>query len=118
VFFLPSFPTPISRPSKLPYQAGWQDLKDLFRVAGNIVRADINLGADGRPKGSGTVVFETPKDAQAAISTSPRACIFFFADNVTQACTTALTGTGVPSRCARYVHPIDAHAAHNLSTCM
>ncbi|KAJ7916500.1 hypothetical protein B0H13DRAFT_2250318 [Mycena leptocephala] len=52
----------------LPYQAGWQDLKDLFRVAGNIVRADINLGADGRPKGSGTVVFETPKDAQAAIS--------------------------------------------------
>ncbi|KAJ7902624.1 hypothetical protein B0H14DRAFT_2427841 [Mycena olivaceomarginata] len=52
----------------LPYQAGWQDLKDLFRVAGNIVRADINLGADGRPKGSGTVVFETPKDAAAAIS--------------------------------------------------
>ncbi|KAJ6615115.1 hypothetical protein B0H10DRAFT_1801875 [Mycena sp. CBHHK59/15] len=52
----------------LPYQAGWQDLKDLFRVAGNIIRADINLGADGRPKGSGTVVFETPKDAAAAIS--------------------------------------------------
>ncbi|KAJ7205980.1 hypothetical protein GGX14DRAFT_522510 [Mycena pura] len=54
----------------LPYQAGWQDLKDLFRVAGNIIRADINLGADGRPKGSGTVVFETSKDAQAAISKS------------------------------------------------
>lgn len=52
----------------LPYQAGWQDLKDLFRAAGNIIRADINIGADGRPKGSGTVVFETPKDAQQAIS--------------------------------------------------
>jgi len=52
----------------LPYQAGWQDLKDLFRTAGNIIRADINIGADGRPKGSGTVVFETPKDAQQAIS--------------------------------------------------
>jgi len=51
----------------LPYQAGWQDLKDLFRTAGNIVRADINIGADGRPKGSGTVVFETSKDAQQAI---------------------------------------------------
>ncbi|KIM37052.1 hypothetical protein M413DRAFT_20390 [Hebeloma cylindrosporum] len=51
----------------LPYQAGWQDLKDLFRTAGNIIRADINIGADGRPKGSGTVVFETPKDAQQAI---------------------------------------------------
>ncbi|KAG6887321.1 hypothetical protein C0992_012875 [Termitomyces sp. T32_za158] len=52
----------------LPYQAGWQDLKDLFRTAGNIIRADINIGADGRPKGSGTVVFETAKDAQQAIN--------------------------------------------------
>ncbi|KAL5522607.1 hypothetical protein ACEPAG_8624 [Sanghuangporus baumii] len=52
----------------LPYQAGWQDLKDLFRQAGNIVRADINIGADGRAKGSGTVLFETVKDAQSAIS--------------------------------------------------
>ncbi|KIY53296.1 RNA-binding domain-containing protein [Fistulina hepatica ATCC 64428] len=51
----------------LPYQAGWQDLKDLFRSAGNIVRADINVAPDGRPKGSGTVVFETAKDAQQAI---------------------------------------------------
>lgn len=58
----------LMRPSQLPYQAGWQDLKDLFRTAGNIVRADINIGADGRPKGSGTVVFETPKDAAQAIS--------------------------------------------------
>ena len=54
--------------SQLPYQAGWQDLKDLFRSAGNIVRADINIGADGRPKGSGTAIFETSKDAQQAIS--------------------------------------------------
>ncbi|KAI0726535.1 RNA-binding domain-containing protein [Fomitopsis betulina] len=52
----------------LPYQAGWQDLKDLFRSSGNIVRADINIGADGRPKGSGTVIFETAKDAAQAIS--------------------------------------------------
>ena len=42
-------------------------MKDLFRAAGNIIRADINIGADGRPKGSGTVVFETSKDAQQAI---------------------------------------------------
>ena len=54
--------------AQLPYQAGWQDLKDLFRSAGNIIRADINIGADGRPKGSGTVIFETAKDAQQAIS--------------------------------------------------
>jgi RNA recognition motif-containing protein len=52
---------------QLPYQAGWQDLKDLFRSAGNIVRADINIGPDGRGKGSGTVIFETASDAQNAI---------------------------------------------------
>jgi RNA recognition motif-containing protein len=52
----------------LPYQAGWQDLKDLFRSAGNIIRADINIGPDGRAKGSGTVIFETSKDAQSAIN--------------------------------------------------
>lgn len=52
----------------LPYQAGWQDLKDLFRSAGAIIRADINIGLDGRPKGSGTVIFETAKDALQAIS--------------------------------------------------
>ena len=54
--------------SQLPYQAGWQDIKDLFRHAGSVVRADINVGIDGRAKGSGTVVFETAKDAQNAIS--------------------------------------------------
>ena len=52
---------------QLPFQAGWQELKDLFRSAGNIVRADINMGPDGRPKGSGIVVFATPEDAQNAI---------------------------------------------------
>ncbi|KAJ7785340.1 hypothetical protein DFH07DRAFT_976156 [Mycena maculata] len=51
----------------LPYQASWQDLKDLFRGAGHVIRADINLAADGRPKGSGTVTFETASDAMSAI---------------------------------------------------
>ena len=54
----------------MPYQAGWQDIKDLFRNAGNIVRADINYGFDGRPKGSGLVIYETAKDAQNAIGKS------------------------------------------------
>ena len=64
----------------------------MFRAAGNIIRADINIGADGRPKGSGTVVFETQKDAQQAIS----ACssLMFSIDGLImlQACTTALIG--------------------------
>ncbi|EMF12930.1 RNA-binding domain-containing protein [Sphaerulina musiva SO2202] len=55
--------------SNLPYQVGWQDLKDLFRQAGNVIRADVHLGQDGNPKGSGVVAFETPDDAQNAINT-------------------------------------------------
>ncbi|KAK3384769.1 hypothetical protein B0H63DRAFT_522115 [Podospora didyma] len=56
--------------SNLPYTVGWQDLKDLFRQAartGGVIRADVHLGQDGRPKGSGIVVFETPDDARNAI---------------------------------------------------
>src|SRR5277367_1493384 len=34
---------------------------------GNVVRSDINLGPDGRSRGSGIVVFETQADAQSAI---------------------------------------------------
>jgi len=39
----------------------------MFRKAGSIVRADINIGLDGRAKGSGTVVYETAEDAENAI---------------------------------------------------
>ncbi|KAI1362372.1 hypothetical protein F5Y08DRAFT_341708 [Xylaria arbuscula] len=56
--------------ANLPYTAGWQDLKDLFRQAarsGSVIRADVHLGPDGRPKGSGIVMFESPDDARAAI---------------------------------------------------
>lgn len=36
-------------------------------MIGNVVRSDINIGPDGRSKGSGIVVFETVADAQNAI---------------------------------------------------
>ena len=42
----------------LPYTVSWQDLKDLFREAGNVVRADVLHGHDGRSRGQGTVLFE------------------------------------------------------------
>ncbi|KAI4156456.1 MAG: hypothetical protein LQ340_000271 [Diploschistes diacapsis] len=57
--------------NNLPYTVGWQDLKDLFRQAvqeGNVVRADVHLASDGRPKGSGIVAFESPNDARNAIA--------------------------------------------------
>ncbi|KAG6018243.1 hypothetical protein E4U43_006765 [Claviceps pusilla] len=56
--------------ANLPFNVGWQDLKDLFRQAaraGAVIRADVHSGPDGRPKGSGIVVFENPDDARTAI---------------------------------------------------
>ncbi|KAJ3468400.1 hypothetical protein MRS44_002465 [Fusarium solani] len=56
--------------ANLPFNVGWQDLKDLFRQAarnGAVIRADVHIGPDGRPKGSGIVVFESPDDARNAI---------------------------------------------------
>lgn len=34
---------------------------------GGVIRADVHSGPDGRPKGSGIVVFESPEDARNAI---------------------------------------------------
>ncbi|KAF2495333.1 hypothetical protein BU16DRAFT_461223 [Lophium mytilinum] len=56
--------------ANLPYNVGWQDLKDLFRQAahtGSVIRADVHMAQDGRPKGSGIVAFETAEDARTAI---------------------------------------------------
>ncbi len=35
---------------------------------GTVVRADVHLGPDGRPKGSGIVAFDNPDDARNAIT--------------------------------------------------
>ncbi|OJJ49208.1 hypothetical protein ASPZODRAFT_59811 [Penicilliopsis zonata CBS 506.65] len=56
--------------SNLPFNVGWQDLKDLFRQAaqqGAVIRADVHTDPTGRPKGSGIVAFESPDDARNAI---------------------------------------------------
>lgn len=52
---------------QLPFHCQWQDLKDLFRQAGTIIRADVALGQDGRSRGFGTVVFATEADAERAV---------------------------------------------------
>ncbi|KAF9473324.1 RNA-binding domain-containing protein, partial [Pholiota conissans] len=51
----------------LPFHCQWQDLKDLFRQAGTILRADVALGPDNRSRGFGTVVFATDYDAERAM---------------------------------------------------
>lgn len=52
----------------LPYTTSWQDLKDLFRQCGNVIRADVMLDAAGRSKGQGIVLFESSNEAQRAIN--------------------------------------------------
>ncbi|KAK7453449.1 g-strand binding protein [Stygiomarasmius scandens] len=59
----------------IPFQASWQDLKDLFRTSTSPAfpaglcpaRADIIFGDDGRSKGYGIVSFSTAEEAQKAI---------------------------------------------------
>lgn len=53
--------------SKLPYRVRWQDLKDLFRRAGTVLRADVSLGPDNRSRGFGTVLLATAEDAGRAV---------------------------------------------------
>ena len=53
---------------QLPFHCQWQDLKDLFRQAGTIVRADVSLGPDGRSRGFGTVSFANEIDAERAVA--------------------------------------------------
>jgi len=52
----------------LPFQCQWQDLKDMFRTAGQILRADVALGPDGRSRGFGSVVYAKESDAARAVS--------------------------------------------------
>jgi len=48
---------------------GWQDFKDLFRAAGNVQRADINMDhTTGQSKGTGVVVMDSKSEAAAAIA--------------------------------------------------
>lgn len=52
----------------LPFSIKWQDLKDRFRDAGRILRADVKMDDKNRSKGCGTVTFETNDEALKAIS--------------------------------------------------
>lgn len=53
--------------SNIPFIIGWQDLKDLFRESGNVIRADIKTDSKtGKSRGCGSVVFSSPKEAYVA----------------------------------------------------
>ena len=44
-------------------------MKDLFRKAGTVLRADVSLGPDNRSRGYGTVLLATAEDAGRAVDT-------------------------------------------------
>ncbi|KAI9309111.1 hypothetical protein BJ944DRAFT_246004 [Cunninghamella echinulata] len=53
----------------LPYYCQWQELKDLFRGAGNVLRADVAQDSDGKKNlGYGIVLFAVLEDAKRAIA--------------------------------------------------
>ncbi|CAK0867490.1 unnamed protein product [Prorocentrum cordatum] len=51
----------------LPFRTSWQDLKDVFKEHGQVIRVDIAEDWDGRSKGYATVLYETEAEAQSAI---------------------------------------------------
>ncbi|KAI8927483.1 hypothetical protein BC831DRAFT_452131 [Entophlyctis helioformis] len=51
----------------LPFSVQWQELKDLFRTMGTVVRADVAADIAGRSRGHGLIVMSTPEEALAAI---------------------------------------------------
>jgi len=51
----------------LAFEVKWQDLKDHMKQVGNVVRADVMEGRDGRSKGCGIVEFSAAWEAQRAI---------------------------------------------------
>lgn len=52
----------------LSYDTTWRELKEHFKQAGDVVRADVKSSDNGRSKGFGIVRFASPEDAEAAIS--------------------------------------------------
>lgn len=52
----------------LPFSTTWHTLKDLFREAGEVIRADVMTSKFGKSRGFGTVVFGTPEDAENAVA--------------------------------------------------
>lgn len=51
----------------LSWETGWRELKDHFRQCGEVDRAEVAEGSDGRKRGFGLIRFHTAKDAQKAI---------------------------------------------------
>ena len=52
----------------LSWETGWRELKDLFRQYGDVDRAEVAEGTDGRKRGYGTIRYRNARDAANAIN--------------------------------------------------
>ena len=52
---------------QLDYKVNWKKLKDVFKLAGNVTRAEIWEDKEGKSRGMATVSFEHPWEAVQAI---------------------------------------------------
>jgi len=51
----------------LSWDTGWRELKDHFNQCGDVDRAEVAEGSDGRKKGFGLIRYHTAEDAENAI---------------------------------------------------
>ncbi|XP_061883767.1 heterogeneous nuclear ribonucleoprotein M-like isoform X1 [Entelurus aequoreus] len=54
--------------ANLDYKVGWKKLKEVFGMAGMVMRADILEDKEGKSRGMGTVTFDLPIEAVQAVS--------------------------------------------------
>ncbi|XP_075060939.1 heterogeneous nuclear ribonucleoprotein M-like isoform X1 [Mixophyes fleayi] len=54
--------------ANLGYSVGWKKLKEVFGIAGTVVRADVLEDKNGKSRGIATVTYEQPIEAVQAIS--------------------------------------------------
>lgn len=52
----------------LSWETGWQELKEHFATIGEVLRADVAVGRDGRKKGFGFIRYGNAEDAIKAIA--------------------------------------------------
>jgi RNA recognition motif-containing protein len=61
--------------SGFPYEANWQDLKDYFKEAGEVLYAHVFTDSNGDSRGMGIVELKEKEDAGYVIVCTSMACV-------------------------------------------
>ena len=63
---------------QLDYKVTWWKLKDVFKLAGNVIKAEIKEDKSGKSRGMGVVTFEQPLEAVQAVCILKPPCNIFY----------------------------------------